>query len=335
MKALVYTEPNHMEYQDFPDPIVADNEVIIKMEAVGICGSDMHAFHGHDPRRNPGLVMGHEIAGTIHETKSKLYKVGDRVTINPLILCGYCDNCLQGRDNICLNRTMVGMTRPGAYAEYMSIPASCLIPLTDTISFKHAAVTEPAATVLHALNLSMKSLHRPLPENKSLIVGGGAIGLLMGLLMRSYGCRDITIAETNALRRDNIAKYLDCKFINPIEEEIEDSAYSFAVDAVGCAPTRDMSIKSLKQGGTLMHIGLQDWATTIDMRKITLAEITLLGTYCYTHADMHAAMHALSDGVFGSLDWLETRSLKDGNQIFNDLSDGKLAAPKVILTPEG
>lgn len=335
MKALIYTAPNCMEYSDFPDPVLQDNEVIIKTEAVGICGSDMHAFHGHDPRRKPGLVMGHELAGTILETASDLYKVGDRVTINPLIVCGYCDNCLQGRDNICLNRTMVGMTRPGAYAEYMSIPAKSLIPLTDTISFEHAALTEPAATVMHALNLSMKSLHRPLPENKSLVIGGGAIGFLMALLMRSYGCRDITIAETNELRRANIAKYLDCKFMNPLTEEIEDSAYSFAVDAVGCVPTRNMAIKSLKQGATLMHIGLQDWESTIDMRKITLAELTVLGTYCYTHADMHAAMHALSDGVFGSLKWLEVRDLKDGNQIFNDLSDGKLAAPKVILSPKG
>lgn len=334
MKALVYTAPNRMMYENVEHPTLLPDEVIIKNSFVGICGSDMHAYHGHDPRRNPGLIMGHELAGVVHESASTLFSVGDRVTINPLIVCGYCDNCLQGRDNLCSNRTMVGMTRPGAYADYMSIPAKCLIPLTQSISFEHAALTEPAATVIHALNLSMKTMQRPLPELKSLVIGGGAIGFLMALLMRSYGCRDITIAETNPLRRENIAKYLDCSFINPLKESIQENGYNYAVDAVGCEATRNLCIKALKPGSTFMHIGLQDWETVIDMRKITLAELTLLGTYCYTHADLHAAMHALDEGVFGSLDWVDIHSMKDGARIFEELSKGKLATPKIILFPE-
>ncbi len=333
MKALVYTAPNEMTYTDYAYPNLETNEVIIKNISIGICGSDMHAYHGHDPRRNPGLVMGHELAGIVEESASSLYKVGDRVTVNPLIVCGKCDNCRQGRDNLCLDRTMVGMTRPGSYAEYMSIPDHCLIPLTQNISFKDASLTEPAATVLHALNLSMKVMHRPMPELKSLVVGGGAIGFLMALLMRSYGCRDITIAETNSSRCEMIAQHLDCKFINPIKETVEDKSFNYVVDAVGCEPTRNLSIKAVKAGGAFMHIGLQDWATTIDMRKITLDEIVLLGTYCYTHADMHAAMHAISEGVFGSLDWVKSHPMEEGPEIFNKLSQGQIANPKIVLTP--
>jgi len=117
MKALVYTQPNEMQILERPYPSLDEGEVVLRIESVGICGSDMHAFHGHDPRRKPGLVLGHEFAGTIEEVNSPLFSVGQRVTGNPLITCGRCEYCLQGRNNLCANRTMVGMTRPGAFAE--------------------------------------------------------------------------------------------------------------------------------------------------------------------------------------------------------------------------
>ena len=133
MKALVYTQPNEMQILDRPYPDLVDGEVVLKIESVGICGSDMHAFHGHDPRRKPGLVLGHEFDGTIAEASTSSVSPGQRVTGNPLITCGHCEYCLQGRNNLCANRTMVGMTRPGAFAEYMSIPASTLIAVPENL----------------------------------------------------------------------------------------------------------------------------------------------------------------------------------------------------------
>jgi threonine dehydrogenase-like Zn-dependent dehydrogenase len=114
MKALVYTQPNEVQLLDRQEPTIADGEVVLKIDAVGICGSDMHAYHGHDPRRKPGLVLGHEFCGTIIESRAARYLTGTRVTGNPLITCGLCDYCVEGRNNLCSNRTMVGMTRPGA-----------------------------------------------------------------------------------------------------------------------------------------------------------------------------------------------------------------------------
>ena len=116
MKALVYTQPLEVQLLDRPEPELVDGEVVLRIDAVGICGSDMHAFHGHDPRRNPGLVLGHEFCGTVVESASPAYVPGVRVTGNPLITCGHCDYCVQGRNNLCSHRTMVGMTRPGAFA---------------------------------------------------------------------------------------------------------------------------------------------------------------------------------------------------------------------------
>ena len=174
MQALVYTAPNEVQLQDRPEPSMAADEVLLRIDAAGICGSDMHAYHGHDPRRKPGLVLGHEFAATVLESGSALWQPGQRVTGDPLITCGRCDFCLQGRDNLCSHRTMVGMSRPGAFAQRMSIPAACLIALPDSLSALAGALTEPAATAVHALNLSLRALVRPLPECRVLVLGGGA-----------------------------------------------------------------------------------------------------------------------------------------------------------------
>jgi alcohol dehydrogenase len=333
MKALVYTQPNEMQVLDRPYPSLDQDEVVLKIESVGICGSDMHAFHGHDPRRKPGLVLGHEFAGTVADTKSSLFTAGQRVTGNPLITCGHCEYCLQGRNNLCANRTMVGMTRPGAFAQFMSIPASSLIAIPAGLSLDAAALTEPAATAVHAINLSMRALQRPIQECRVLILGGGAIGMLSALLLKHYGVDDLTVAEVNPLRREAIEKYVGCKTINPIDEKMAENSYEFVMDCVGAAVTRNTALAAVKPGGVMMHVGLQDWASEIDMRKLTLAEITLLGTYTYSTVDLQATVNLLARHAFGNLAWVETRSLDDGPQAFNDLHAGKTAAAKVLLKP--
>jgi alcohol dehydrogenase len=333
MKALVYTQPNEMQILDRPYPSMDVEEVVLKIESVGICGSDMHAFHGHDPRRKPGLVLGHEFAGTIADSRSSLFTKGQRVTGNPLITCGHCEYCLQGRNNLCANRAMVGMTRPGAFAEYMSIPASSLIAIPEGLSLDAAALTEPAATAVHAINLSMRALQRPIQEGRVLILGGGAIGMLSALLLKHDGVDDLTVAEVNPLRRKAIEQYVGCKTLNPIDEKITENSVEFVMDCVGAVVTRNTALAAVKPGGVMMHVGLQDWASEIDIRKLTLAEITLLGTYTYSTVDLQATVNLLARNAFGDLSWVEKRSLDDGPQAFIDLHAGKTAAAKVLLKP--
>jgi len=333
MKVLVYTQPNEVQVLDRPYPSLDMDEVILKIESVGICGSDMHAFHGHDPRRKPGLVLGHEFAGIVAEASSPLFSKGQRVTGNPLITCGRCEYCLQGRNNLCANRTMVGMTRPGAFAQYMSIPASSLIAIPEGLSLDAAALTEPAATALHAINLSMRALQRPIQECRVLVLGGGAIGMLSALLLKHYGVSEITVAEVNPLRRKAIESYVGCKTFNPINENISENVFEFVMDCVGAAVTRNSALSAIKPGGVIMHVGLQEWASEIDMRKLTLAEITLLGTYTYSTVDLQATVNLLAQNAFGNLSWVEKRSLEDGPQAFSDLHAGKTAAAKVLLKP--
>lgn len=333
MKALVYTQPNEVQLQERDAPTVADGEVVVRIDAVGICGSDLHAYHGHDPRRQPGLVLGHEFAGTVIDSACAGWAVGRRVTGNPLITCGHCEHCLQGRDNLCVNRTMVGMTRPGAFAERMGIPGRCLIELPDALATPHAALTEPAATALHAVNLSERAMHRPLAEGRVLVLGGGAIGMLAALLLRHRGVDRLEVAETNPLRRASLQQHARCTAFDPRVRQGDDSGFELVIDAVGSAATRHAALAAVKPGGVVMHIGLQDWASEIDMRKLTLAEITLLGTYTYSMADLRATVAALARGVFGDLSWIERRALSAGPQAFDDLHHGRVASAKMVLEP--
>jgi 2-desacetyl-2-hydroxyethyl bacteriochlorophyllide A dehydrogenase len=333
MKALVYTQPNEVQLLDRDAPALAAGEVVLQVRAVGICGSDMHAYHGHDPRRKPGLVLGHEFAGTVLESASPAWPVGQRVTGNPLITCGHCDWCVQGRDNLCAHRTMVGMTRPGAFAERMSIPGACLIALPDTLDAVAAALTEPAATALHAVDVATRAMRRPLAEGRVLVLGGGAIGMLTALLLRHRGVDRLEVAETNPLRRASLEQHARCATYDPRERGADENAFELVIDAVGSAATRNAALAAVKPGGVVMHIGLQDWASEIDMRKLTLAEITLLGTYTYGMADLRATVDALARGVFGDLSWVERRPLADGARAFDDLHHGRLASAKVVLEP--
>jgi len=330
MKALVYTAPNEVTYRDEPEPALSGDDVLICIDAVGICGSDMHAYHGHDPRRVPPLILGHELVGRILDGPT----TGRRVTVNPLITCGTCEYCRQGRDNLCANRTMIGMTRAGGFAERMTTAARSVIDIPQDMSARAAVLTEPAATALHAIDRATRALVRPLPECNVLVLGGGAIGILAALLLMRYGVRDITVAERNVLRRRAVAAETNARVYDPVTDSAPaDSSVDLVLDAVGAASTRTAALRAVKPGGVVVHVGLQDWASEIDMRKLTLAEITLIGTYTYSTADLRAAVRALHEGAFGNLGWVEERPLAEGAAAFRDLHEGRCAAAKIVLRP--
>ena len=330
MKALVYTAPNEVTFRDEPNPIAGSGDVMLEIEAAGICGSDMHAYHGRDPRRIPPLILGHELAARVIDGPA----AGRRVTVNPLTTCGRCDYCVTGRDNLCRRRTMIGMNRPGGFAERIAVPERTLIEIPEAMSARAAALTEPAATALHALNLAMQALARPLPEARLLVLGGGAVGLLSALLARSYGCRDVKLVETNPLRRASAKAASDLNVLSPDDPTSHiENAEDLIIDAVGAKATRNAAFAGIKPGGVIVHIGLLDGASEIDMRKLTLAEITLIGTYTYSTADLHATVAALYAGAFGALEWVEERTLSAGVAAFADLDAGRIGAAKILLRP--
>ena len=206
MKALVYTKADEVLYREEPDPVPGEGQVLVKVAASGICGSDMHAYHGHDPRRVPPLILGHEVAGTVASGKLK----GTRVVINPLMTCGICSYCESGRTNLCLKRELIGMRVAGAYCEYVAIPDRNLITIPDSFDMVKASLAEPAACSLHTLNRVQLQSLRPLAELRALVIGGGAIGMLSALLLGTYGCREVTVVEINKLRREMGARSTGC-----------------------------------------------------------------------------------------------------------------------------
>jgi alcohol dehydrogenase len=328
MKALVYTATNEVRYRDEPDPQRGTGEALVRIDAVGICGSDMHAYHGHDPRRVPPLILGHEACGVV-ETGTL---AGRRVVLNPLMTCGVCEECCSGRSNLCRQRELIGMNRPGAFAERIAIPEQNLIPIPEDMDPVHAALTEPGATALHAIVLAERVLHRPVAEARALVIGGGSVGLLAALFLKSHGCQDVLLGDTNALRRATAEATGACRVYDPISGPVPDAnGYDFVIDAVGGERTRPVAISAVKPGGVIAHIGLMDSAGEVDVRKLTLSEITFFGTYTYTTVDLRATVAALSSGALGSLDWVEQRPLADGAAAFDDLDHGRSAAAKVVL----
>ena len=330
MKALVYTRPRELIFRDEPEPVPAAGEALVRLDSIGICGSDMHGYHGHDPRRVPPLVLGHEAAGTV--VTGDL--AGRRVAVNPLITCGHCDACVSGRTNLCPERQLIGMARPGAFAELVAIPDRNLIPVPDGMKLEHAALMEPAGVAVHAVHLAERAAARPLSEATAYVIGAGPIGLLAALVLRSQGCRAVTLADTNPLRRQTAAGSGCAEVIDPrASGSPAESSCDVVIDAVGSEATRNAAIAAVRPGGVVIHVGLMQDGGTLDVRKITLQEVSFLGCYTYNELDLRRALQLLHEGALGSLEWIETLPLAEGARAFAALDRGEVAAAKLVLQP--
>lgn len=324
MKALVYQGVETLDFTDVPDATPQAGEHLIKVEAVGICGSDMHAYLGHDERRPAPLILGHEAAGKIvggtHD--------GMRVTVNPLVTCGVCPACKAGRENLCPERQIISMMpREGAFAQYVAMPMSNLVEVPDHVPLEKAALAEPLAVSWHAARLVLEALH-PAMDRRALVIGGGAIGLAASLALKAMGLDDVTIVEPDPAR----CAFL-CDQTGQAAVAETDQSYPVVIDAVGFGVTRASATRLVQPGGVIAHVGLGDDGLGLDVRRITLQEIAFIGTYTYTAVDFRETAAALFDGRLGPLDWTQTRALAEGANAFAELRAGEVATPKIILAP--
>ena len=334
MQALVYTGTNKIDLREENDPITKQGETLIKVKASGICGSDMHAYHGNDERRIPPLILGHEVSGTSLDGKFK----NKDVVINPLISCEDCDYCKNGREHLCPERTMIGMSTPikreGGLAESVSVPEKNIFEVPEKLSIKEAALAEPAAVALHAVLLAEQNIKKPLSECKILIQGAGAIGLLCGLVLnKEKKATNIIMSDPNKKRLNECSKYLKANFVPPNDKSIKENNFDLILESVGLEATRHQAIKSIVPGGTILHIGLTQPSGTFDFKKLTIQEVTLVGTYCYTNKDFQKTLEILKEKKLGDLGWIEYRDLKKGSEAFQEIHNGTCIAPKIILIP--
>ena len=324
MKALVYQGVEAIEFKDVPDPLVQADEHLIKVEAVGICGSDMHAYLGHDARRPAPLILGHEAAGIIQGGDDD----GMRVTVNPLVTCLTCRACTSGRENLCPNRQIISMMpRQGAFAQYIAMPKRNLVEVPDNVPLRKAALAEPLAVSWHVARLALKALHSSM-DRRALVIGGGAIGLAAALALNAMGVVDVVIVEPDDARRQFLSEQCDQQVVSST-----DKSFPIVIDAVGIGVTRASASELVEAGGVIAHVGLGDNGPGFDVRRATLQEITFIGTYTYTAQDFRDTAAALFDGRLGPLNWTETCSLAEGATAFADLRAGRVAVPKVVLEP--
>lgn len=327
MKALVYDGPEQLGFREVVDPVPAADQHLIRVLSVGICGSDMHAYLGHDARRPAPLILGHEAAGEIVGGP----RDGERVTVNPLVGCGQCRACTTGQDNLCPDRKIISMPpREGAFAQYVAMRDQNLVTVPLGVLLDVAALAEPIACGWHAVRLARNALDGP--AQTALVLGGGAIGLGAALSLTAQGVADVTIIEPNALRREMLNTRCGQNALPP-EDLAADALFDLVIDGVGYAATRATASAHARPGGVIGHIGLGDGAGGLDVRRMTLQEITFIGTYTYTAQDFRDTAAAMFDGRLGALDWTEQRPLSDGAAAFSDIRAGRVAGPKIILHP--
>ncbi len=338
MQAVVWQGPRRMQIESVPIPTPEEREVLVRVHAVGICGSEISGYLGQNSLRRPPLIMGHEFSGSVVAAPDVTgFAVGDRVTVNPMIPCGACVLCRNGRENLCLNRSLIGAHRPGAFAEYVAVPAKACYALPDTIDDIRGTLVEPTACALRAVELAGVA-----PASAMLIQGAGPIGLLSLVVALRAGASTVIVSDINPTRLGLACAWGATHGINPAERPLHDTVLALtdgmgvdaAIDAVGLPMTRKDAICAVRPGGRVVFIGLHEDETTVPANHIVRSEITVQGSFCYTQANFTGALRLLAH-EFGPLDrsWIAMRPLGDADASFAQLIDNPSAATKIVLQP--
>lgn len=313
MRALVFTKPNLVELQDVPRPRVEAGSVLVNVRTAGICGSELHGFR-HAGFRRPPMIMGHEFAGVTSE--------GRRVVANPLISCGTCDLCRRDLPQICRTRVLLGVQRPGGFAEQVAVPSGALHDLPDRLSFHTAAMVEPLANAVHVWNRVDLS-----GTERVAIVGAGTIGLVCLLVARARGLSDLTVVDRSPSRLALAARLGAAAGPSELSGE-----YDIVVDAVGSDVTRRASVERLRPGGTSIWIGLASALPGLDGNGLVRMEKRIIGSFAYNPAEFAEAI-----ALAGELDlsWTTAVPLEDSQRVFMTLAGGAADPVKAVIVVGG
>jgi threonine dehydrogenase-like Zn-dependent dehydrogenase len=325
MKALVYTGPETVQMMDVASPTMAPGEVLLKVHASGICGSDIHGFLGHSERRKPGLILGHEAVATIDKIHGSVvgWKTGQRVVINPLQTCGHCAACLSGKQNLCSDWKVLGLDRVhGTYAEFISVPAACLYPVSESLSEAEAIMTEPLANVVHFFRTTMSEV----PDSLT-IMGAGAIGILALSMAKLRGIAKVCVVDKNEGRLE-VARQLkadhvvSCAQGDPVKavRDWSGGGTEFVIETAGIAKTRRQAVDLCRRGGRLLFIGMAEMESSLPWIEMIRDEKAVFTTFCYTPRDFQTSLQIIEARKLDLRPWTETRPLSDGQAGFLKMS---------------
>jgi L-iditol 2-dehydrogenase len=328
-----------MEMQERAEPSLEADEVLIEVKAVGVCGSELSGYLGHNSLRVPPLVMGHEFAGKIVAVGSGVrdLSVADNVIVNPLVTCGQCVMCKQGRNNLCLQRQLVGAHRPGAFAEKVAVPAKNCSVLPVNLDFTGGSLAEPLACGVRTAELAAIK-----GNDRVLVIGAGAIGLMCIAAVKEASGNVVLISDIHAGRLETALSWGAENTLDSREGDVVAKTKSLTdglgvdvvIDAVGSTQTRQTAIQSVRVGGTVIVIGLHEADSVLAINDMVRREITLMGSFAYTKANFTKAINMLAAGkIKVSEDWLEHRHLSDCAVTFAELVDKPPAVSKIVLRP--
>jgi len=341
MKALVHTKPFVMEYRDVPKSECMDNEVIVKIASVGICGSDVYGFTGKTGRRIPPIIMGHEAAGEIVEVAdNSIYMIGDRVTFDSTIYCGKCKYCVDGKVNLCSDRKVLGVScneyiQNGAMSEYISIPERIIYKLEENIDYNDAALIEPASVAYHAI--SMVNVHQ---GEQVMVVGAGVIGLIIIQALKIFGCENIIAVDIDKKRLE-IAEYYGANVVIHSKKSDPllyirknfDNKIDVVFEAVGKEETVYLAVESTRKRGRIILIGNITPDALIPLQKVVTMELNIIGS-CASAGEYPLIIKDLSDLKLDFKKIITTKApLEEGEKWFKILHEGNSNEIKVVLNP--
>jgi L-iditol 2-dehydrogenase len=341
MKALLLSQYRHLELTDLAVPEPGRDEVLIRVAACGICGSDVHGYDGSSGRRIPPIVMGHEAAGTIAALGKdvKKFSEGDRVTFDSTIYCGSCANCDRGNINLCDNRQVVGVScgdyrRAGAFAEYVAVPARIVYRLPEILPFEEAAMIEAVSVALHAV--SLVPVH---PQDKALVVGAGMIGLLISQALHAAGCSHVYVCDVDQTRL-NLAQQLGGAIlsagpglISQVVAVTDGAGMDLVIEAVGIDASVKSAIDSVRKGGNVVLVGNVSPKVTLPLQKVVTRQIRLQGS-CASAGEYPRAIELMSSESIRVKPLITAVApLEKGPRWFERLYSREPNLMKVVLTP--
>jgi 2-desacetyl-2-hydroxyethyl bacteriochlorophyllide A dehydrogenase len=343
MKALVLERYNELVYKEVDDPHISANEVLVKVKACGICGSDVHGLDGSTGRRQPPIIMGHEASGEIISVGSQVknWKTADRVTFDSTVYNLNDWYTLEGQYNLSDNREVMGVSaddfkRHGAFAEYVAIPEHILYKIPDKVSFEEAAMVEPVAVALHAVRKANPQL-----AESCVVVGAGMIGIFLVKLLSHSGLANLIAIDLNEKKREQAAAAganftfdpNDKNLLQELLNKTKSRGADFSIEAVGIANTVDIALQVLRKGGRTVLVGNISKSIDFPLQRVVTRELTVLSS-CAIRGEYEAVLNLIEQGTVSVRDQIsEIVPLSEGAKWFDRLRQKNNGLNKVILVP--
>jgi L-iditol 2-dehydrogenase len=343
MKALVLKEYQKLIVEEVPMPPVRPDEVLVRVRACGICGSDVHGFDGSTGRRVPPIIMGHEAAGEIAQVGTGVsgWAPGDRVTFDSTISCGHCWHCQRNEVNLCDNRRVVGVSCAeyrcdGAFAEYIAVPSRILYRLPHNLAFEQAALVEALSVALHAVNRT------PVAQaSGAVVVGSGMIGLLIIQILKSRGCPLIVAVDVDESRLATALRHGATHAFSSacasggreVRALTGGRGADVAFEAVGLAATLGIAVDCTRKGGSIALVGNVSPVVDLPLQAVVTRELTLIGT-CASAGEYPECLELISKGAVDVASLVSAAApLELGADWFRRLHSGEKGLLKVVLVP--